>query len=1274
MRKIFVNKYRSVFFLTAISVVICILAGVLCLGSYSNSGGKPAQASIVYGYDTMTATPTNTSYKDAGIRIYFYADNTWGEPDVAPIWDYSQSSTSVTFEWHNGGSIRYNLKGYSWATTSTSFSVRYKTATSTSSTYYETLWSNIQSGSYSTRTFYKISSTSNNFYYTSSTNDYDCYFSVSASTSAENYYFMVFYLPLQSSYFSIIYYTLTFDPNGGSVSTTSKSVTYNSYVSVPTPTYAGYYFKGWYIGSTKLTSGTWTYTSNQTAVAKWEQYAFDITYDVTEGTLSESTSKTVNYGETITLPNMEKPGYNVKWVDQTAPTGTAISTAEQLYNINTAMSGSYYLTCDIDLSTYGTWTPIGIYNGSNNNFKGTFDGRGFSIKNMTISGSLQYAGLFRYLYTGSTVKNLKLENVNISTYYSSRSYTGAIAGYVSGGTIKNCQISGSISTDTANSGERSIASVAGGVGGTSTISHITNTGNVYSYTSGSDWAEAGGIALPWGGDCEIIACVNTGKVTSEAPASGSHAVSGGVAGDHNNATTTIKNCYNLGLISAVSTATSYAAGIQGYITGGTISITNCFNAGTISGTTGAYQISAYGSPSMSQCYYLSGVAGTAQGTVTTSVETLASNFYNNMSTDRKAAWAYTTGAYPTLKFLDADLTGFGGQTKNVGLSANTILQNTFVPNTYTVVFNGNGASGSMPTQTITYDQGTTITNAFTFTGYTFAGWALSASAREAEYANGFNFDTELALSYANGATINLYAVWKSTLNLDQEGGANGTTSITATYNLAMPAATAPVRSGYTFGGYYSSKGGAGTQYYDSSMASKHNNNLVNGTTLYAKWTATVILDQTPGAGGSSSVVVTYNNAMPTAAKPILTGWTFGGYYTGVGGQGTQYYTNAMASAKNWTESTNVSLYAKWSTVITLNMEGGSGGSSSITVTYNASMPSATAPSRTGYSFGGYYTESNGNGTCFYNADMLGMQDWDLLANTVLYAKWTPNIYTVTFNYNGATAGNGIATKNVSFGNFYSDLPLPTKTGASFVGWYLDSTFNTLITSTTEVATASNHTLYAKWVVWLTLSVSGSSNSATSVSEINALNTKASILVTPASGHYVGSMSFDNVNWLNIEYYDFTINDLDFAIYASYHATLKSNRFGLDLEYIDADYFTNTGPITLYLKLVSSPYTRLGTQSSGSIEKTVMVSATMGGSVTLVGDDFENLEETDTVTLRADVCLSGYQFTGWYYANNTSSAISTEASVRLKKSVVYERAIVAKFEPIDNANVNNSTSN
>ena len=94
----------------------------------------------------------------------------------------------------------------------------------------------------------------------------------------------------------------------------------------------------------------------------------------------------------------------------------------------------------------------------------------------------------------------------------------------------------------------------------------------------------------------------------------------------------------------------------------------------------------------------------------------------------------------------------------------------FRANTYSVKFNANGGSGSMSNQSMTYDQSKALTaNAFSKTGYTFKGWATSASGSVA-YSNSQSVKN---LSATQGATVNLYAVWGAntyTITFNANGG------------------------------------------------------------------------------------------------------------------------------------------------------------------------------------------------------------------------------------------------------------------------------------------------------------------------------------------------------------------------------------------------------------------------------------------------------------------------------------------------------------------------
>ncbi|MBR4728988.1 MAG: leucine-rich repeat protein, partial [Prevotella sp.] len=149
-----------------------------------------------------------------------------------------------------------------------------------------------------------------------------------------------------------------------------------------------------------------------------------------------------------------------------------------------------------------------------------------------------------------------------------------------------------------------------------------------------------------------------------------------------------------------------------------------------------------------------------------------------------------------------------------------------------------------------------------------------------------------------------------------------------------------------------------------------------------------------GSGGTTSVTPTADEDMPTITPPTRTGYTFGGYYTETNGGGDQYYNADGTSAHVCDLTGTVTLYAKWTAntyTVTLNRQGGSG-QESVTATFGSAMPALNpVPSRTDCEFFGYYTETNGGGVKYYNADGTSARTWGIDANTTLYAYWKKSL-------------------------------------------------------------------------------------------------------------------------------------------------------------------------------------------------------------------------------------------------------------------------------------------
>ena len=143
--------------------------------------------------------------------------------------------------------------------------------------------------------------------------------------------------------------------------------------------------------------------------------------------------------------------------------------------------------------------------------------------------------------------------------------------------------------------------------------------------------------------------------------------------------------------------------------------------------------------------------------------------------------------------------------------------------------------------------------------------------------------------------------------------------------------------------------------------------------------------------------------------------------------------------------------------VTFNANGGVGSNTTQTASAAANLNSNTF-TRTGYTFTGWNTQPGGGGTPYTDG-----QSYNFADDLVLYAQWTPNQYTVTFDGNGGGTASS-TSKTVTYASTYGTLATVSRTGYTFTGWYTAQTDGSLVTAATSVSTAAPHTLYARWSV------------------------------------------------------------------------------------------------------------------------------------------------------------------------------------------------------------------
>jgi uncharacterized repeat protein (TIGR02543 family) len=202
---------------------------------------------------------------------------------------------------------------------------------------------------------------------------------------------------------------------------------------------------------------------------------------------------------------------------------------------------------------------------------------------------------------------------------------------------------------------------------------------------------------------------------------------------------------------------------------------------------------------------------------------------------------------------------------------------------------------------------------------------------------------------------------------------------------------------------------------------------------------------------TTSIKVTYGSTYGDLPTPTKENFIFDGWYTAVTG-GTKIISTTKVKT-----AANHRLYAHWTGKaidVYFNANGGEVSEAKKTVNYTGTYGTLPTPTRTGYTFNGWYTAAT-DGTEITSSTKVTSK-----SNHTLYAQWTPRTYTVSFSPNGGSMDT--TSIEVTYGSTYGTLPTPTKTGYMFDGWYTAVTDGTKITSSTKVATASNHRLYAHW--------------------------------------------------------------------------------------------------------------------------------------------------------------------------------------------------------------------
>lgn len=256
------------------------------------------------------------------------------------------------------------------------------------------------------------------------------------------------------------------------------------------------------------------------------------------------------------------------------------------------------------------------------------------------------------------------------------------------------------------------------------------------------------------------------------------------------------------------------------------------------------------------------------------------------------------------------------------------------------------------------------------------------------------------------------------------------------------------RDAYTFAGWNTKADGTGQSYTD--MAEINTSTWTNNVTLYAQWTPITysITYELNGGTNHNSNPTTYTAAAAvTFNAPTKNGYTFEGWYKESSCQ--TKVTGIPAGSMG-----DVTFYAKWSAVnyvVTYELNGGKNNSNPTNYTIESNV-SLSSPEKKGYTFGGWYKESN------FKTQVTALGAGNT-GNLTLYAKWILTDFKITYSLFG---GKNNKSNPASYTmNSKVSLKDPSRKGYKFVGWYTDASCKNKVTKISK-GTTGDITLYAKW--------------------------------------------------------------------------------------------------------------------------------------------------------------------------------------------------------------------
>lgn len=373
----------------------------------------------------------------------------------------------------------------------------------------------------------------------------------------------------------------------------------------------------------------------------------------------------------------------------------------------------------------------------------------------------------------------------------------------------------------------------------------------------------------------------------------------------------------------------------------------------------------------------------------------------------------------------------------------------WTPAQYTVTFDANEGTVETASKSVTYTEVYGELPTPTRVGYAFAGWFTEADGGERVTAETSFNRTENQTLYAHwtAGAVN-YTVKHYQQNIED----NEYTEVEAdrqTLSGITNQTTAAAAKTYT--GFTAQAVTQQTIKADGSTVVKIYYDRLTYTVTWMNGENTLKTDTGVKYGAKAA----YTGTEPTKTEVGHT-CTFTGWNTAADGSGAAR-TDSVTVTGNVIWYAQFRSTAKTYTIDYRNMNGLSNPNPT-SYTYGETVTLQSPPSRTGYTFDGWYADYN----CV--SDPVTEISATDTGNKTLYARWLVNQYTVTFDANADGVTVTPDSKIVRYEYQYGTLPTLTRIGYTFDGWYTSQTGGEKVTASTKVQITADQTLCAHWSI------------------------------------------------------------------------------------------------------------------------------------------------------------------------------------------------------------------